>query len=226
MKSIVDKLSSRIDKVEKGGGGVKDHTHKSSEISDRISEYNVETNRQIQWEEYDTEKFMEMLNSAELLYIMTLKYPTTFSCTLVYNDQEYQLTNELNVEKSIDDNVSISTDSSLYINITNPQKTYEFQIKDLYFNGSGPTNHTLKLKYTPAVNETNMNVDQLMSAEAVRGYVENNVFNIIYPIGSFIIKPSGQRSPAGGWQAIYKIPEMEDIQRPTSDEIWVYQRIS
>ena len=45
MKSIVDKLSSRLEQVENGGGQsgnqgseVKDHTHKSSEISDRISD--------------------------------------------------------------------------------------------------------------------------------------------------------------------------------------------
>ena len=47
MKSIVDKLSSRLEKVENGGGQsgnqgesgeVKEHTHKSSDISDRISD--------------------------------------------------------------------------------------------------------------------------------------------------------------------------------------------
>ena len=48
----------------------------------------------------------------------------------------------------------------------------------MYIDEVGPTTENVSIVYLPAADKTDMNSDQLMTANSVRGYVEENVATV------------------------------------------------
>ena len=221
MKSIVDKLVSRIDAIEQSGstsgeneGGLdedaviqlieqtvdttkfatkdelKSQTHTSSQISDRISEYNVTNVVNYEFKGMDRTLFIVQGQPTSTesyigIYIINL-WPfvfSTFSLTLVYNDQEYQITNESNIEKQdLEDKVWFeATDGNFYMHFEDPKKSINFTIKDFLIDNEERSTQNISVIYYPPIAETDMNVDHLITAKSVKQYcdkfVTKNEFN-------------------------------------------------
>ena len=165
-----------------------EHNHTSSDISDRISEYNSTSVVKYEIEGIDSSLFCvqgQYISNESYNFSINL-WPfvfSTFSLTLVYNDQEYQITNESNIEKqNLEDKVYFkTTDSNLFIYFEDPKKNINFTIKDFLINNQEKSTQNVSIIYYP-IGETDMNVDHLITAKSVKQYsdiklVTKNEFN-------------------------------------------------
>ena len=219
MKSIVDKLSSRLEKVENSGGStsglskdevtqlIKDtdpkdheheiddikgldttkfatkeelnsHEHKSSDISDRISEYlKWPTSSSLEWKLPEESLFSPY--SGAFGKGIALSFTSTFSFTIVYDSQEYQI-NQSTSSGLISKELNLSTWST-YIAIfpvsEEITQSINMVIKDIIIDESSPKTENITIEYIPGDPKTTMNEDQVMTANAVRGYVEECNFS-------------------------------------------------
>ena len=169
---------------------LKSQTHTSNQISDRISEYNATSDARYEFKGNDGSLFNvqgQPTSTESYIGIYTINlWPfafSTFSLTLVYNDQEYQITNESNIEKQdLEDKVWFeATDGNFYMHFEDPKKSINFTIKDFLIDNEERSTQNISVIYYPPVTETDMNVDHLITAKSVKQYcdkfVTKNEFN-------------------------------------------------
>ena len=187
MKTAIVKLSNRVEKVEKSGGnesGSLSGEITSSQVSDRISEYlNAPTPESYKYDLTENSIFQKF---NDYIFCLTEDLEKSFSLTIEYNSQEKTVTNADNGQKYKIDNLEIlvykeSFCYSIDLNVRSENDIKgTFKVKNITLNGVSKPDETITFEYNANKEQTDMTSERLMTANAVQGYVLQNIGNSQY----------------------------------------------
>ena len=195
MKTAIVKLSNRVEKVEKGGGGTSGGEISSSQISDRISEYVTESKYtcDITPNEGIFTFMDEPITTGEYDGRCYVEFNHTITLTLNYKEKTFELAKDTDVNLYyIDDIILRKENEESYI--YTPKNYNEKVIIKLTNIKDGETKYSdTTIIFNPKNPLTDMNSDQVMTANAVNQYTSNQyqklngLLDKTYPIGSIFL---------------------------------------